>query len=44
LCCVWRSPPSHGRFVCNSRSSGLTCQNARGHGWWLGRYVGYRVF
>jgi hypothetical protein len=38
----WRD--GHGRFVCNSRSSGLTCQNARGHGWWLGRYVGYRVF
>jgi hypothetical protein len=38
----WRD--RHGRFVCKSRSTGLTCTNARGHGWWLGRYVGYRVF
>lgn len=31
-------------FVCKSRSSGLTCTNLRGHGWRLGRYVGYRLF
>lgn len=31
-------------FACTSRSSGLTCVNRRGHGWWLGRYVGYRMF
>jgi len=37
---VWRA----GSFVCRSRSSGLTCVNRRGHGWWLGRYVGYRLF
>lgn len=32
------------RFRCVSRSSGLTCTNRRGHGWWLGVFVGYRVF
>ena len=30
--------------VCVSRSTGLTCVNQRGHGWWLGRYIGYRLF
>jgi len=34
----------HGRFRCTSLSTGLTCRNARGHGWHLGRYVGYRIF
>ena len=29
---------------CRSRRSGLTCRNRDGHGWWLGRFVGYRVF
>jgi hypothetical protein len=38
----WRD--GRGRFSCVSRSTGLTCRNARGHGWWLGRYVGYRTF
>jgi hypothetical protein len=38
----WRD--GRGRFRCDSRKSGLTCRNARGHGWWLGRYVGYRLF
>ena len=33
-----------GSFVCKSRSTGLSCTNRRGHGWWLGRYVGYRLF
>ena len=33
-----------GAYVCVSRRSGLTCTNRRGHGWWLGRYVGYRIF
>lgn len=37
---VWRSEP----FICTSRNTGVTCVNARGHGWWLGRYIGYRVF
>jgi hypothetical protein len=31
-------------FRCHSRRTGLTCKNRRGHGWWLGRYVGYRLF
>jgi hypothetical protein len=26
-----------GSFTCASRSSGLTCRNARGHGWFLSR-------
>lgn len=31
-------------YRCRSRRSGLTCRNRRGHGWWLGRFVGYRLF
>lgn len=31
-------------FRCESRRSGLTCKNRDGHGFWLGRYVGYRIF
>ena len=37
---TWRS----NGFRCISQSDGLTCTNLEGHGWWLGRYVGYRVF
>ena len=33
-----------GSIVCISRSNGLTCVNRRGHGWRLGRYVGYKLF
>jgi hypothetical protein len=33
-----------GGFVCTSRSTGLNCTNRRGHGWHLGRYVGYRLY
>ena len=33
-----------GKLRCTSRRTGLTCKNRRGHGWWLGRYVGYRLF
>ena len=29
---------------CASRVSGLTCTNRRGHGFWLGRFRGYRLF
>ena len=29
---------------CASRSTGLTCWNKAGHGWWLGRFRGYRTF
>ena len=31
-------------FRCISRRSGLTCRNDVKHGWWLGRFRGYRVF
>lgn len=31
-------------FTCASRRSGLTCVNRDGHGFWLGRYRGYRVY
>ena len=31
-------------YRCRSRATGLTCTNRAGHGWWLGRYRGYRVF
>jgi hypothetical protein len=31
-------------FRCASRRGGLTCTNRSGHGWWLGRYRGYRIF
>jgi hypothetical protein len=36
---------SEGRdFRCRHRRSGLTCRNASGHGWWLGRPSAYRLF
>ena len=31
-------------FICTSRRTGLTCSNRDRHGFWLGRYRGYRVF
>lgn len=31
-------------FGCVSRSGGLKCWNRAGHGWWLGRPRGYRIF
>jgi hypothetical protein len=31
-------------YRCSSRTSGLTCTNRAGHGWWLGRFKGYRIF
>jgi hypothetical protein len=31
-------------FWCISRRTGLTCVNRAGHGWWLGRVRGYRLF
>jgi hypothetical protein len=31
-------------FKCTSRRSGLTCVNPAKHGWWLGRFKGYRLF
>jgi hypothetical protein len=30
-------------FTCVSRSTGLTCTNRARHGWWIGRYRGYRL-
>ena len=33
-----------GSFRCVNRRSGLTCQNASGHGWWLGSSSAYRIF
>jgi hypothetical protein len=30
-------------FWCSSHRTGLTCWNRVGHGWWLGRYRGYRI-
>ena len=37
----WSASPG---FRCTSRRSGLTCVNRGGHGWWLGRFRGYRLF
>ncbi len=31
-------------WACVSRSAGLTCTNRSGHGWWLGRLQGPRLF
>ena len=31
-------------FRCTSRRSGLTCTNTRRHGFWIGRYRGFRLF
>ncbi|MFN2469607.1 MAG: hypothetical protein ABR583_01165 [Gaiellaceae bacterium] len=31
-------------YTCLSRRTGLTCRNRSGHGWWIGRYKGYRIF
>jgi hypothetical protein len=37
----WAVRPYWG---CSSKETGLTCWNKGGHGWWLGRFRGYRVF
>ena len=31
-------------YRCSSRRTGLTCRNRAGHGWWLGRFRGYKIF
>jgi hypothetical protein len=31
-------------FTCASLRTGLTCRNAVGHGFWIGRFRGYRLF
>ena len=36
--------PGFNQYGCQSRSTGLTCGNHESHGWWLGRYKGYRIF
>ena len=36
--------PGFAQYGCRSRKTGLTCGNHDGHGWWLGRYKGYRIF
>jgi hypothetical protein len=36
--------PAIRGFRCKSERSGLTCVNAKRHGFWLGRYRGYRVW
>jgi Family of unknown function (DUF6636) len=38
---TWRI---YGYWRCASRPSGLTCTNRAGHGWWLGRRRGSRLF
>ena len=38
---VWQLP---GYWKCVSRATGLTCTNTTGHGWWLGRMRGSRLF
>jgi hypothetical protein len=37
----WKVP---GYWKCISRSGGLTCTNHAGHGWWIGRARGSRLF
>ena len=36
------TPPTGSLFRCTAGSNGLTCANAAGRGWWLGRAGGYR--
>jgi hypothetical protein len=31
-------------FTCSSARTGLTCRNAAGHGFWIGRARGHRLF
>jgi len=35
---------SSGPYRCKSRRTGLTCFNKGDHGWWLGRYRGYKLY
>ena len=37
-------PLGVGVIACRSRRTGLTCHAGRGHGWWIGRFRGYRIF
>ena len=36
--------PGLAQYGCQSRRTGLTCGNHDGHGWWIGRYRGYRIW
>jgi hypothetical protein len=38
------SPRGMVHFRCRSQASGLTCRNRKGHGFWFGRFRGYRIF
>ncbi len=38
------SPRGTMLFRCRSRPTGLTCENRAGHGFWLGRFRGYRIY
>jgi hypothetical protein len=38
------SPRGTIHFRCISQASGLTCRNRKGHGFWFGRFRGYRLF
>ncbi len=40
----YRVSYGNGTIVCRSATGGLTCNNAAGHGFWLGRYHGFRTF
>jgi Family of unknown function (DUF6636) len=37
---TWRRAP----YRCTSRAAGVTCTNRSGHGWFLGRFRGHRLF
>jgi hypothetical protein len=32
------------QYSCVSQKTGLTCRNRSGHGWWIGRFRGFRIF
>jgi len=41
----WRFlSPGFFQYECVSKKTGPHCTNHDGHGWWLGRYKGYRIF
>lgn len=37
------TPPRGAFFRCTARPKGLSCANAVGRGWWVGRLRGYRL-
>jgi hypothetical protein len=38
---TWRF---QGTFTCKMAAAGLPCKNRSGHGWFLGRTAGYRIY